>query len=270
MRKRIFTQEEIDTVIYNYNVLKMGQKRAGAQFHMGENCVKRLLQENNIPIKTLQETNISRYKINEKFFDIETSDMAYILGLLASDGCISSNENCIYIELQECDSEILEQINKKLENERPIKHYITKKGYKNSKLYFFSKYIKEKLKDYNLIPNKTYSDDFKFPLKLNKKYWLDYIRGYFDGDGCIKKTGSSLTFQLDSTQKNIIETIHDFLFINYNLDTQITYNKKENGLTVWRLYTYGENAESIFQLLYQNKECLKLNRKYQLYLQYKK
>ena len=68
MRKRVFTQEEIEKVIYNYTVLNMGQKRAGKEFKMNDRMVRRLLEENNIPIKTIQETNISRYKINEKFY----------------------------------------------------------------------------------------------------------------------------------------------------------------------------------------------------------
>ena len=128
MRKRVFTQEEIEKVIYNYTVLNMGQKRAGKEFKMNDRMVRRLLEENNIPIKTIQETNISRYKINEKFFDIENSDMAYLLGLISSDGCIASNENCIYIELQEADGELLEEINRRLENERPVKYYQTSSG----------------------------------------------------------------------------------------------------------------------------------------------
>lgn len=270
MKKRIFTQEEIDKVIYNYTVLNMGQKKAGKEFHMNDRMVKRLLIENNIPIKSIQETNISQYNINKTFFDVQSEDMAYILGLLGADGCIASSENCIYIELQESDSQLLEEINKKLENERPIKHYITNKGYKNCKLYFYSKYIKDRLKEYNLIPNKTYSPDFIFPRKLEKKYWLDYIRGYFDGDGCIKKTGSSLTFQIDSSQKDIVQTMQEFFNQEHNIPCQITINKKQDGVLMWRLYSYGNNANKIFQLLYSNPSCLKLQRKYERYLQYKK
>ena len=64
MKKPIFTQEEIDKVIYNYTILNMGQKRAGAEFHMDDRTVKRLLLENGIHIRTIQESNKSKYKIN--------------------------------------------------------------------------------------------------------------------------------------------------------------------------------------------------------------
>lgn len=270
MRKRIFTQEEIDTVIYNYTILKMGQKKAGAQFHMNDRMVKRLLEENNIPIKSIQETNVSRYYINEEFFDTQSEDMAYLLGLISSDGCIAGNENCIYIELQASDSDLLEEINKRLENERPVKLYETKRGYKNCKLYFFSKKIKEKLREYNLVPNKTYSEEFNFPFSLDKKYWIDYIRGYFDGDGCIKKTGYSITFQIDGLKKEIFETIQNFLLEEYNIETQLSYNIKQSGLKLWRLYCYGQNAQAIFEKMYHSDTQLRLNRKYHKYLSYKK
>lgn len=270
MKKRIFTQEEIDTVIYNYTILKMGQKKAGLQFHMNDRLVKRLLIENNVPIKTIQETNASRYKINENFFDEQNSDVAYILGLIASDGCVASNENCIYIELQDSDAELLEEINKKLGNEREVKHYVTKRNYKNCKLYFYSKKIKDKLREYNIIPNKTYSSDFNFPFILKKKYWIDYIRGYFDGDGCIKKTGVSLTFQLDSVKKELLETVQRFFKSQYDISTTITYSQKSSGLKVWRLYCYSTSAQKIFELMYANPSCLRLKRKYEKFLQYKK
>ena len=95
MKKRTFTDEEIKKVIYNYTVLKMGQKRAGAEFHMNDRTVKRLLNENNIPIKSIQETNVSQYNIDVNFFKTQSADLAYVLGLIGSDGCVSSNENCI-------------------------------------------------------------------------------------------------------------------------------------------------------------------------------
>ena len=269
MRKRVFTQEEIEKVIYNYTVLNMGQKRAGKEFKMNDRMVRRLLEENNIPIKSIQETNISRYKINEKFFDIENSDMAYLLGLISSDGCIASNENCIYIELQEADGELLEEINRRLENERPIKYYQTSSGYKNAKLYFFSKHIKDRLKYYNIVPNKTYSADFNFPALLNKKYWIDYIRGYFDGDGCVKRTSHSITFQIDGLKKEIFEVIQSYL-LEFGIETTLTYNIKNSGLKLWRLYCYGDNAQKIFQLMYYDKNQLRLNRKYEKYLLLKK
>lgn len=271
MRKRVFTEEEIQKVVYNYTVLKMGQKRAGKEFNMNDRMVKRLLMEQNIPIKSIQETNITSYPLNHNFFDIENEDMAYVLGMLASDGCIAQNENCIYIELQESDKEILEQINQKMQNGRPVKHYETNKGYKNCKLYFFSAHIKKRLRYYNLMPNKTYDENFNFPFNLDKKYWIDYIRGYFDGDGCVKVTSSSLTFQIDAHNRKVLEAMRDYFSTEHGIKVEIcvkypTENNKQTG-NMYRLYCYGEPAKRIFELMYHSSDILKLKRKYNKYLE---
>ena len=270
MKKRIFTKEEIDKVIYNYEILGMGRAKAGEEFGISEKLVKRLLEENGVPVRTIQQANRSRYYINEKFFDTQTEDMAYILGLIASDGCVAGNENCIYIELQESDSEILEKINKVLENEREVKHYVTKRDYKNCKIYFFSAYMKNRLKEYKIIPNKTYDPDYGFPSKLERKFYKDYIRGLFDGDGSIKITEHSLTFQIDSSCYDIVFNIRKFFLEDYNIDLGITIQNptSTNNRTIplYRIYAYGEEAKKVMNILYDSPSNLFLKRKKEKYL----
>lgn len=76
MKKRIFTEEEIKGVIYNYEVLKMSRKRSGEPYHISEGLVKRLLEENGIHVKTIQETNCSKYKINDNYFSTQGHNQA--------------------------------------------------------------------------------------------------------------------------------------------------------------------------------------------------
>ena len=249
MKKRIFTKEEIDKVIYNYTVLGMGQKKAGAEFNMNDRLVKRLLLENNIPIKSIQETNVSKYKINHNYFSIQGHNQAYIIGFLGADGNISSKDNRIDLELFPADYEILEKIREELGLERPIKIYECANGYIKNKLYFHSAQIKKDLMNYGLVPNKTYSKDYHFPYILEDKYIIDYIRGLFDGDGSVKMTGNSLTFQIDSSNKMILRHIQNFLLQNYCIGTEISEQKKKNVI-LYRLYCYGENAKAIYRILY--------------------
>ena len=253
MKKSEIRKEVIDKVIYNYTILKQGQKTAGKEFGFGDKKVKQILKENNIHIRTLREANSSYYKINTSFFFEESEELAYLLGLIASDGNIHSTENRIEIELQESDSELLEKIRKIIDLERPIKYYECTNGYKKSKLYFYSKEIKDKLAEYNLVPQKTYSDKFDFPYKLNKKYWIDYIRGLFDGDGSIKK-GNSITFQIDSSKLSLLENIKQFLLENYNIDSSISSERKTN-IILYRLYIYGkEKNNKLYNILYKDKK----------------
>ena len=147
------------------------------------------------------------------------------------------------------DYEILEKIREELELERPIKIYECANGYIKNKLYFHSAQIKRDLMNYGLVPNKTYSKDYHFPYILEDKYIIDYIRGLFDGDGSVKMTGNSLTFQIDSSNKMILRHIQNFLLQNYCIGTEISEQKKKNVI-LYRLYCYGENAKAIYRILY--------------------
>ena len=264
MKKLEISQEVIEKVIYNYTILKKSRKNSGKEFNLSDKIVKRILKENDIHIRTIQEANKSKYYINDKYFSTQGHNQAYIIGFLGADGNISSKDNRIDLELFSADLEILEKIRTELELERPIKIYECNNGYIKNKLYFYSAQIKQDLMTYGLVPNKTYSKDYHFPYKLEKEYIIDYIRGLFDGDGSIKKTGSSITFQIDSSKKEIVDEIQKFLKEEYNIDTQITSNKKIN-VVLYRLYCYGENAKKIFEILY-TPNSLFLKRKYQKWI----
>lgn len=253
------TKEQEEQIIYNYTVLHYGQKKSGAFIPVSDRIVKRVLQEHNIHIKTIQETNVNKYWINHNYFKTQSEDMGYWLGILGSDGCIASNTNQIYIELQRGDKELLEKLNKTIENERPIKDYETGRGYENSKIYFYSKEIKKDLAIYNIIPNKTYDKNYTFPYLLNKQYYKDYIRGLFDGDGCIKK-GTSITFQIDVGRKEIAEEIINY-FKENNIDLSITELPKTNVI-LYRIYGYGKaKCQKIYNIIYNTNSDLFLKRK---------
>lgn len=276
MRKSLTEKEEQQICeLYQNGVSRI---KLCEQFHRTDKTIKNILNKYGIYIRSIQESNISKYKINESFFELnkQTCNTAYILGILASDGCVASQENCIYIELQREDKEILEQINKELQNERPVKDYETTKGYKNSKLYFFSKKIKQDLALYHIIPNKT-SYDNDFLSNINPKYYIDYIRGHFDGDGSIKWTGGSINWQIDSTSSKTLYHIQDILNM-YGITTRVILkdDKSVVKLPVYRIYCYGyEKCVKIYKLFYKNPPSvtLRMQRKQQhfaeLLLKYK-
>ena len=255
----ILTEEQEKQIIYNYTVLKMSQKKSGAFIPVGDGIVKKVLNKYNIHIRTIQETNINKFFINHDYFKKQTADMGYWLGILGSDGCVAKKENQIYIELQRKDKELLEKLNLSIENQRPVKDYEDAKGYENSKLYFYSKEIKKDLATYKIIPNKTYDKNYGFPYLLDKKYYKDYIRGLFDGDGSIKK-GSSITWQIDSGSLEIILEIQKFLK-EQGIETEYIILPKKN-VDIYRIYCYGkEKLEKIYNLLYSSDSSLFMKRK---------
>lgn len=259
-RQIILTKEQEEKIIYNYTILHYGQKKSGAFIPVSDSVVRRVLKKYNIPIKSIQETNVNKLWVKHDYFQTQSPDMGYWLGILGSDGSVNAKENQIYIELQRQDRELLEKLNLTIENERPVKDYETGCGYKNSKLYFYSKQIKQDLAKYHIVPNKTYSKDYGFPELLNPKYYKDYIRGLFDGDGSIKITGYSITWQVDVGTIDIAYEIQR-IFKTNQIDVEISFLHKKN-VTIYRIYGYGkEKCQKIYNWLYNTSSSLWLERK---------
>lgn len=268
MSKTILTTEQENNIIQDY-LKGISQCQLAIKYNVGTGTIKRALVRNQVHIRTVQDTNVSKYKINNHFFDInnQSSNSAYILGLLASDGWVSKTDNCVCIELQQSDKQILIDVNKVLQNERPIKDYTRANGFKNSKLYFFSKQIKEDLSLYDIVPTKTYCDT-NFLKNINYQFYPDFLRGFFDGDGCITKANGGIRWQLDGTSIDTFMSIYDYLKINHI--TSIIEETTDNSCTIprYRLYTYSQDkVKKIFNLLYYTSDILKLNRKYEHFLE---
>lgn len=255
-----FTKEQEQYIINSY-LSGTSKNKLKNEFGVSEGVIKRILLKYNIKIRQVQQSNKRKFLINDDYFDVESHNMAYILGFWAADGNVHSSENRMDLELQEEDAEILEKIRIELGLERPVKYYSCQNGNHKSKIYFWSSKIKTKMIEYGVVPNKTYSKDFHAPHKLDKQYWIDYIRGFFDGDGCVKK-GSSLTFELNSVNKQFLIDIQTFLLKYYNIELQISNaHKRPNQLPLYRLYCYGEKAKDIYNILY-TPNSLYLQRKF--------
>lgn len=259
-------QEVVDKIIYDYTINKYGLIKTGKNNGVGERIVRRVLLENKIHIRSRGEaailSNIQRrqFNLNDNYFSIENSNMAYLLGFLASDGTVDKKNNRIKIGLSSVDREFLVKIKEELNYEGDILDYTTSNGFLISELTFTSQQIKKDLAKYNIIPNKTFT--FKFPKNLNKKYWVDFIRGYFDGDGSVSTAGNNaIRWQICSATKDVLETIINFFYEEYHIKKVSILEQPRKNSTLY-YFQYSTNAtKEIFSILYK-KDGLKLSRKY--------
>ena len=270
MAHKILTMEEKQKIIDNYTIKKYGILKSGREAGgFSERVVRRILKEANIPIRTKSEaaviSNIQRRKFNcnDDYFSSENSNMAYLLGFFAADGTVSKDNNTIKLSLSSVDREFLEKVRQELKVEKPIFDYTTNNGYPVSELQFTSAKIKDDFEKYNIVPRKTYN--FTFPRNLNRKYWIDFIRGYFDGDGSVSTAGPhAIRWQLCSNQKDVLEVVTNFFEEEYGIPkVNIQVANRGQG----RLYyiQYSTNAtKEIFKHLYY-KDCFYLPRKYEKY-----
>lgn len=269
MSKTILTKEQESSIVQDY-IIGKSQNQLAKDYKVSIGTIKRALIRNNIHIRSVQETNTTKYNIAHDFFKIEnqSSDSAYILGLLAADGWVSKEDNCVCIELQQSDKQILNDINIKIKNERPIKDYERANGYKNSKLYFFSYQIKRDLELYDIVPNKTYYPQTNFVKNIKYKFFPDFLRGFFDGDGCVTSANYGIRWQLDGS--SIITFLDIYKYLEKKDIKVMIDDTTDKTCTIprYRLYTYSQDkVKKIFDLMYYNENILKLNRKYERFLE---
>ena len=111
--------------------------------------------------------------------------MAYVLGFIAADGSLIKNKRgACFIEIQSTDKEIIYKIKKVLHTNLKIGAYQSKhKDYSERyRLQIGSKEIFRDLLKLGITPKK--SKTIKLPY-IPDKYFSHFLRGYFDGDGCV-------------------------------------------------------------------------------------
>ena len=183
--RSIISQEQRDYVLDNYKNNSSSQltKIMG----LNRNTITKIWHDNELYGKD----NRQYYCDFNYFANIDNHDKAYIIGLLASDGCLfkrSEHQGLWQITLQEGDRLILEKISLKIQSDKPIlvgNRNIKNKNHKNTcTLSINSDKMYNNLCDVGLFDSKTYYIK-SIDLKIPNKYWKDYFRGYFDGDGSI-------------------------------------------------------------------------------------
>lgn len=126
------------------------------------------------------------YNFNQNFLtELNSPEKAYFLGLLYSDGCIHKSKDWksynIMFGQSEINKDIVYKINNLLDSNYPV--ITTLNG---SKLFYRidlkSKQMFDDLQRLGVEPNKSLTCTFP---NINEELLPHFIRGLFDGDGCV-------------------------------------------------------------------------------------
>ena len=255
--KKSLPENVVNGIIKTYVEEKKGQMYCAKKYNTTVYMVKKVLRENNIKIRNFSEATAAsnkkrrKYTINENYFSIESAEMAYIMGFIAADGSISKRDNTLKIGLSAIDYDFLCDIAKRMGSNKAVKLFTNNKGFDCCEWHCASEKIKKDLSKYNIVPNKTFS--FIFPRNLNEKYWIDFIRGYFDGDGTICSCGNNaIRWSLCSANDDILKIIVDFFEREYNIP-RVKIQKRPPNNNSHELYyiQYSTKAtKQIYKILY--------------------
>ena len=211
----------------------------------------------------------TQYKVDDTVFDnIDTEEKAYWLGFIFADGYISSspiekgknNNYSFELSLKLSDLEHLEKAKKFFKYKRNI---LTDSF--RCRLEINSKHLWETLNNLGCTPRKSLTLEFpNINIFKDKSLIRHFIRGYWDGDGCLTyKRENYPTISVLGTY-NFLENIKNYI----NCSTNNLYNNtnKPDCLTKV-LKINGEKAFNVTKLLYS--DCsIYLQRKYEKYLEY--
>lgn len=216
-----------------------------------------------------------QYSVNENFFEcIDTEEKAYVLGFLYADGCnyvSKTGQKSIQFTQLEQDLNILDKIRNILECTYP---YYTEVQKTNGKVKYILKIFSKKLSDdvYNLGVVYHKSLILKFPDNdiVPENLMCHFIRGYFDGDGCIwsgkpklvtsfdKKAGKEYTkFNMNtkftfSGCDIFIAALQDYLVQHINLNkTKLNRSKHQKDFCTME-YSGRGNIKKLYDYMYSS------------------
>ena len=267
IKKEIFNINLIPHIVSLYED-GVSAKNLGIKYSIDKRRIQKWAKRKNI-LRNKNDTH--RFVLfDQNYFDkIDTPAKAYWLGFLYADGYNNKETNTVSVSLAYKDHNHLIKLAKAIGlSKNKITIYnsnIGDKAYPSSCLRMYSKHM------CNILSNKgcpqaksfiiTYPD-WLFP-ELNSHF----IRGIFDGDGCLTKRSlnSEWKWSIAST-KEICNSINFILNNELDITTTICNISQTNNNTYEMQTSGNEKIHKIMKWLHENStESIRLDRKYDKY-----
>jgi hypothetical protein len=223
----------------------------------------------------------NRASINQGFFKKWSPGMSYILGFIFADGAIEdvqiSSRTC-YITITSKDLSILNSIKKFMNSThklytKPVQKILYPGGkfYNSSERFVLrigSKNMYNDLLKLEVTPRKSLT--IKFPI-IPSEYLSFFIRGYFDGDGCLHLLkGQYPRLIFTSGSNKFLEGLSLALSLSLQIPIKAAYKQlQQNNNFCYRLHYNTKISHLILEYMYKDLEKAPfLDRKYALYQKY--
>lgn len=201
--------------------------------------------------------------LNHDFFKTWSPEMAYVLGYFAADGSMIEHKNGgHYVEFTTTDKVIFQKMRKAVSSNHKISKRPRpyKKWKQQYRIQFGSGTWFADLIALGFTPNK--SNTLSFP-KLPSQHIPDFVRGYFDGDGCVyfKKLKYAdrthkrwvLLSLFTSGSKIFLEKLHMLLKL-YGVTKGTVKNKKRG----FELVFSHHDSLALYRLMYHTNPTVEL------------
>jgi len=201
-------------------------------------------------------------EIDETAFKEYTQESCYWAGFLAADGCIGK-DNTVRVELAAKDKDHVFRFKQFCKSEHLVSHNDKKDSYKvgfcspiiTSDLYY--KYAVSVDKTHNLI----------LPLLPNLDNYQHYLRGFFDGDGCITtffNNRPKATFRVFLTSGSLV-FLQEVLQLLISESIVVGGSIQKKAANCWHIQFGVKDSTSFLNWIY-NGATVYLPRKYEKYV----
>ncbi len=204
--------------------------------NVSKRSVARVLAE--VGINTKRK---NRYNLDEAYFDtIDSQKKAYLLGLMAADGCVTSTNYVVY---ESTELSLVKLFKAELIYTGDIRTITFPQGYApHYRINFSSKQLATALKQYAVVVGRTESGAYYFP---EAQYFSSYLLGYFDGDGC--------AYVNQGRSGGLVCIVGSYPWVkalsNY-LDMGKVVQHQSESVYYWRIYSQ-EHIQQFYNWVYQ-------------------
>lgn len=211
------------------------------------------------------QKKIDKYDLNQNFFKKWSRKMAYVLGFITADGNLQKTKYGHLIHIAADDYDIIVKIKAVMKMKGRILEKRRKENEKISySLRFSDKIIYNDLFKLGITPRKSLT--VKPPIVPGKFLW-DYIRGFFDGDGCVYLRNTKQPSRLHVLFYTASWPMADFLYKKIKVilpkyNGKIMIRKKKHNYYV--LHFGQKDSEVLFKYFYKD-TGLFLERKYLIF-----
>lgn len=257
----------VKQILTEYQETDQNMSDLSKKYGISISAIDYQLKKNNITQLTLSEAR-QQYTVDQSCLEnIDTHYKAYFLGLFLADGCLASSNNTFGISLVEPDYNVLDNLRKIFNTNRPIATYPARYENDQNRCVFAitNKQLCNQMMKLGIGPQKSLT--VQFPTCITDEFFYSFIAGVFDGDGCISHNTSQgrnrYSFEIAGSYA-FITALHEKLRAITKFNPRI---KPHGKIAVLRL---GKEIEvyKFMKLLYANldpKNCVQ--RKYNRFLE---
>jgi intein-encoded DNA endonuclease-like protein len=218
--------------------------------------IERILKQADVKIRTRKDY----CKFNKHYLDsLDSEEKAYFLGFMFADGYNQQDARQARLVLQSRDIKILDRFSELLKHKnKPKINSVGQYG-----LSFCSQHFSNRLASLGCIQNKSLK--LRFP-DLEPDLIRHFVRGYFDGDGCLYHNlkSNQIMIAIISTESFCI-SLQEICLKFLDIKPQKLANHPNNPITkIFRIT--GKHKISKFLTWIYDKSSICLDRKFNKYL----